>query len=327
MNTQQKPDANQPDSAVPLPTRKPEQIDPAPAAPATAQQLTEVGKQMSGFEKATLRWARAAVIMSGLAAAFVCLQWWEMHTGGKDTHDLAVAAGNQATWTQNLAANMQTQADRTKDLADRMKDQADRTRDLANETKTIADQAIVQANAARSAGETAKETLQVSQQAYLTLGPPVDDFQNGRINIPVANGGHIPSGHVKVVEHEMTARLDDPNEPIIPLDALLETHWREVSFRSIPVVLNGTLFNVEVHTPKVVEADIKSGKQSIQILLVMTYNNGFPDMPDQTWLFCDASTYRMDTKLFLMRPCDDPNAVLQTLMRVDHYPDPNYQEQ
>ena len=57
-----------------------------------------------------------------------------MHTGGRDTHDLAVAAGNQATWTQRLAGSAGTQADRTKDLADRMKDQADRTRDLATDS-------------------------------------------------------------------------------------------------------------------------------------------------------------------------------------------------
>jgi hypothetical protein len=47
--------------------------------------------------------------MSGLAAVFVCLQWWEMHTGSADTKNLAAAAGTQATWTKNLATKMQTQ--------------------------------------------------------------------------------------------------------------------------------------------------------------------------------------------------------------------------
>ena len=51
---------------------------------------------MSGFEKSTLRWAKVAVLMSFLAAVFVCAQWYEMHTGGVDTHNLAVAAKNQA---------------------------------------------------------------------------------------------------------------------------------------------------------------------------------------------------------------------------------------
>lgn len=93
---------------------------------------------MTGFERATLRWAKAAVIMSLLAAIFVCLQWWEMRSGGKDTHELAVAAGNQANWMQQLAVKMETQSERTKDLADRMKDQADRTKDLVGTTKSVA---------------------------------------------------------------------------------------------------------------------------------------------------------------------------------------------
>ena len=60
-----------------------------------ASLLSPNKEQMSGFEKATLRWARAAVIMSLLAAVFVCAQWWEMHEGGIDTHKLADAAVTQ----------------------------------------------------------------------------------------------------------------------------------------------------------------------------------------------------------------------------------------
>jgi hypothetical protein len=50
------------------------------ASPATAEQLTEVEKQMSGFEKSTLTWARTAVVMSGLAAIFVFAQWHTMES-------------------------------------------------------------------------------------------------------------------------------------------------------------------------------------------------------------------------------------------------------
>jgi hypothetical protein len=145
----------------PPPTVPPVLAEPGsapPREPASAQQLADVEKQMTGFEKATVRWAKAAVLMSGLAAVFVCLQWREMHTGGADTHSLAIAAKNQATWTQNLATNMQTQADRTKDLADRMKDQADRT-------KTIADQAVIQAQAAQVTAGAAKRSADAARSA------------------------------------------------------------------------------------------------------------------------------------------------------------------
>jgi hypothetical protein len=50
---------------------------------------------MNEFERSTIKWARAAVIMSFLAALFVCLQWNEMRKGGADTHDLADAAKKQ----------------------------------------------------------------------------------------------------------------------------------------------------------------------------------------------------------------------------------------
>lgn len=153
---------------VPPPPEEPKPVDAVPAKPATEQQLDAVEKQMTGFERATLRWAKAAVIMSGLAAAFVCLQWWEMHTGGKDTHDLAVAAGKQA--------------DRTKDLADRMKDQADQTKVLAANLGTeatnsgsIAAQAIVQANAAKSAAETARDALQIGNRPWIKITPAIGE--------------------------------------------------------------------------------------------------------------------------------------------------------
>ncbi len=76
-------------------------VDAPATGPATAEQLTEVEEQMTGFEKSTLRWAKTAVIMSGLAALFVCGQWWEMHKGSTDTHNLAAAAGSQATAAWN----------------------------------------------------------------------------------------------------------------------------------------------------------------------------------------------------------------------------------
>jgi hypothetical protein len=60
-----------------------------------------VEREMTGFERATLQWAKVAVGMSAVAAFFVCLQWWEMHTGGADTHALAMAAKTQ---TENSMA-------------------------------------------------------------------------------------------------------------------------------------------------------------------------------------------------------------------------------
>lgn len=78
------------------PAEVPKATDTKASQPATAQQLEQVEKQMSSFEKTTLRWAKLAVCMSGVAALFVCLQWYEMHEGGADTHTLAQAAKESA---------------------------------------------------------------------------------------------------------------------------------------------------------------------------------------------------------------------------------------
>jgi hypothetical protein len=104
VDDQSPPEENseKPDAGLPPPdVAKPD--DPPTASPATAEQLTEVEEQMSGFEKSTLRWAKTAVIMSGLAAIFVCAQWWEMHKGGIDTKNLATAAGTQAAAASGFA--------------------------------------------------------------------------------------------------------------------------------------------------------------------------------------------------------------------------------
>ncbi|MGA3264100.1 MAG: hypothetical protein ABSC47_08660 [Terracidiphilus sp.] len=85
MDEQQEPKKDQPEAPPPASSKEPEPISAPAASPATAKQLTEVEEHMSGFEKSTLRWAKTAVIMSGLAAVFVCAQWWEMHEGGIDT--------------------------------------------------------------------------------------------------------------------------------------------------------------------------------------------------------------------------------------------------
>lgn len=109
------------------PIQESELKDSIPAEPATAEQLTEVEKQMTGFEKATLRWAKIAVLLSGLAAAFVCAQWFEMHKGGEDTHALAQAADTQA----KKMIDMSAAADKIRQAAENMVVQDQRIADNA----------------------------------------------------------------------------------------------------------------------------------------------------------------------------------------------------
>jgi len=149
---------------------KSEPKDAIPPKPATEADLEQVEKRMSSFERSTLRWTRASVVIVLATAAFICLQWLEMRSGGKDTHDLAVAAGKQA--------------DRTKDLADRMKEQAD-------QAKIIARQVIVQAEAARNAAKTAADQLVLGERPWVKIKhrivtPLTFDIGGRTSGIPVA---------------------------------------------------------------------------------------------------------------------------------------------
>jgi hypothetical protein len=261
-------------------------------------------------------WIAAFTVVMALVGAGTL---YEIIEGGRDTHALAVAAGKQADRMQVFADRMKDQTDRTKDLADRMKDQADRT-------KTIAEQAVIQAKAAKSAADTAKTTLHISERAYLMFGAPTDDFPHKRTNIPIINSGRIPSGTAKVVIHEATFKVDDPSAKAIPLENVTETHWTENTYQTIPVVPLGSLLSAEVHFPSMVEDDVKNGRQGLLIIAVVTYNDGFPNTPEQSFMLCDSSSYQTAIKLFSMRPCNDPFGALATLITLDGYPDPKHQE-
>lgn len=140
-------------------------------------------EQETPADKAARLTAKATVWMAFFTLVIVIVnlgtlwvlnkQLGEMHDGGIDTHNLAVAAGKQATWTQNLATNMQTQADRTEELADRMKDLADRTKTLAAESIIQAKAAQVSADAAQNAADTAKAAVVIGNRPWIKVTPQI----------------------------------------------------------------------------------------------------------------------------------------------------------
>ena len=134
MDEENRSDPNQSSFPAAAATEGPEPIDAVLTASAAAPQLPEVEKQMSGFEKATLRWAKVAVILSALAALFVCAQWYEMHTGGADTHDLAIAAKDQAAAAKAQVEELKKETADTHDLAIAAGKQADASKAMANFT-------------------------------------------------------------------------------------------------------------------------------------------------------------------------------------------------
>jgi len=90
-----------------LPPEPPHPLDRGETKAATAEQLQNSKNQMSAFERSTLHWAITAVIMSALAAIFICLQWYEMKKGSADTHMLAEAAKKEADKAESISASFQ----------------------------------------------------------------------------------------------------------------------------------------------------------------------------------------------------------------------------
>jgi hypothetical protein len=262
----------------------------------------------------------ALVFVGLLQFGAALLQWRamsdqlrEMRSGSTDTHNLAVAAGNQATWTQNLATSMQTQADRTKDLADRMKDQAD-------QTKVIATQATVQAAAAKSAAETANKALHISERAYIVVGLPAIDTTTKYITLPILNTGHMPSGKVTGIIHEVTVDGVDPTARggRVPVT---EAHWKQYELTSVPTT--GQVMNFNVLVPSLNADTLNSGRQQIVVVGVLTYSDGFPDDVEQQWPFCEGSALLPQSKNLQWIICD-PNIYLPEAIQNDHYPSNEY---
>jgi hypothetical protein len=166
------PTSNQPENPLDgtPEIESPKPPDPPKAAKLnTPSELQDVKRELSGYERATLRWTIVIVAINVLTCLFIGLQSYEMKTGSVDTHNLAVASGNQAIWTQRLADSAQIQSDKTQALADRTKDLADRMKDQADQTTTIAAQAIIQANAAQKSVATAQQQLDSSERPWMKV--------------------------------------------------------------------------------------------------------------------------------------------------------------
>jgi hypothetical protein len=286
----------------------------------TAQEYSTKKHDKSPEIKAATSVARATWWIVFLTFCLVIIAWFQ-YQEIQDSSDI-MDRMNRIYRTQT--GELSRQAGETTELAERTKDLADRMKDQADQTKIIANQAVVQANAARSAGRTAIDTLHISERAYLTLGVPSDNFALKQISIPIINSGHIPSGVATVVAHEATFGGLDPASETISISNVLERHWAQSLFPTIPI---GAPYVVTVKIPALVQDDISNGKQGVLIVVTMTYNDGFPNSPEQEWMWCDVSDYVASTKTFSMKPCvENAGAWLQILTSLDKYPDQEYKK-
>ncbi len=76
------------------------------------------------------------------------------------------------------------------------------------------------------------------------------------MDVPVFNGGHIPSGPVQIVMHEATFSIKEVGKNIIPMSDNIEAHWQTFAYQSVPVVQNGGIYQVEISFPIWFRADL-----------------------------------------------------------------------
>jgi hypothetical protein len=172
------------------------------------------------------------------------------------------------------------------------------------------------ADAAKSAANTAKDALHISERAYVVTGHPTIDTDTKIVTLPIINSGHIPSGNVNAIIHQAALSISTPDgspKRVFGTGAC----WKHFEMESVPTVGQTMSFNLRV--PSLSVADLGSGHQQIVIVGTIMYNDGFSDDPDQPSLFCYGYGL-LPPSNGLEWPLCDPNLYLRDAIAADHYP-------
>jgi hypothetical protein len=170
------------------------------------------------------------------------------------------------------------------------------------------------ANAAKDAASTAKDTLHVSERAYITTGSPTLNLDTKSASIPLINSGHIPSGTVEIVVHEAT--IPAVRGGVSSITPVIEQHWQQWNEVSIPP--GPSLYAVNMPIPQIVTEQFNQGQQQVFLAGTLTYFDGFTNTPQQIWAFCYAALYFEALKRTNWTPCD-PVLYIKELSAGDRY--------
>jgi hypothetical protein len=204
------------------PIIKAEPENPVPSKPATEADLEQVKNQMSGFERSTLGWTRASFIVILATGIFIALQWHEMHSGGQDTHDLAIAAKTQA----DKMKSMSDAADKIRQAAENMVIQDQRIADNAEKSLKASNKqskAVLDANVAAS---------RLDQRAWVGVsGAELTQFEANKplhLDVALLNTGKTPARKTRECTGWVLARgyLREPPNDVI---TKCEKDWKASS--------------------------------------------------------------------------------------------------
>jgi hypothetical protein len=174
------------------------------------------------------------------------------------------------------------------------------------------------ADAAKSAADTAREALHVSERAYIVDAAPELGVKS--ITLSFVNTGHIPSGKVSIEAHEATINAaTNAATPAATLDLrdAVERHWGAYKVQSIFPGTNSLKLAIPV--PQLSEDRLNVGLQQIVVAGYLVYSDGFPETPQQTLGFCQHTVYQTVIKHMFITPCD-PQEMIPRLAALDGYP-------
>lgn len=178
----------------------------------------------------------------------------------------------------------------------------------ASEKSAIA--ATGAADTARDAADIAKQTLIISQRAYISNDGPNIDWRKSAIYFVLVNKGHIPSGPVHLILHVgKTTKTPDGG-------MYTDYKWIERRMDKIDPGVSISFGGVGFDADK-----LKNGSQWFHLGLVIEYNDGFPP---QTAITTDREAFCGDYSPQtgpIIGPCLISNA-LELLEKADKYPSP-----
>jgi hypothetical protein len=182
-----------------------------------------------------------------------------------------------------------------------------------------------QTKAQQDAVTAARESLEVSQRAYLIVDLDKAEFANKKVMLLVKNVGHIPPSNIRVVVHEATVSRPPGNPDKNPTPTE-EMHWTEDFSPGWSTVD----FGISVRIPHGDEQRIATSQQKIFIVGMVTYNDGFPNTENQKAPFCWAAGTRWNPniegsapKQIVWGPCDWRKE-LAASEQTDKYPSEKY---
>ena len=171
------------------------------------------------------------------------------------------------------------------------------------------------ADAARRAADIAKDTLRISQRAYIGAGDPSVLYDPMEMRFQVRNSGHIPTGKVTVITHRAIFFTADPKARSLPFRPV-ENGWGSSVKRS---VMPDSSFE-DVSPFRLFDKDqFLAGNQILILAGTLEYNDGFPEDGAQQTNFCFQSQRYAASGEHLIVDCD-ADEIIAKLTLFDRYP-------